>query len=214
MAERSDCRPSSGIAGELAATPAALASAERGVRGDRRWLRRGGGRIGGHRGAAEPYRTRRCLRQGLSLDFSTNLLAAAPQLPMSAALRLVGLLDVPRGTSARASVATPCSHGHLRRLATNAGEKSRLVNLAASARIGCFGNRTERLLVTREVLRQRLDDAFQVPRAGHDAGGDHALRRYQVDSRRPPGAARRQSHPAAIQQRTRDRGPPPGRAHG
>ncbi|MBP9824395.1 MAG: hypothetical protein KBF21_09255, partial [Thermoanaerobaculia bacterium] len=55
---------------------------------------------------------------------SHQLSTAAPHLPTPAALRSVGVLDGPTGPPALASVATPCSHGHLRRLATNAGEKS------------------------------------------------------------------------------------------
>jgi len=54
---------------------------------------------------------------------SHQLSAAAPHLPASAALRSVGVLDGPSGPPARASVAAPCRHGHLRRLATKPGEK-------------------------------------------------------------------------------------------
>jgi hypothetical protein len=49
--------------------------------------------------------------------------AAAADTGMSTALRSVGLLDVVSTTPAGPSVATPCIHTRLHRLATNPGEK-------------------------------------------------------------------------------------------
>ena len=50
----------------------------------------------------------------------------APHLPEAAALGSVGVFDPLMSPSPRASVATPCSSRHLRRLATCAGESCRL----------------------------------------------------------------------------------------
>jgi len=52
--------------------------------------------------------------------------AATPNMPVSAALRSLGLLNIPSGMPTSSSLRAPCIHRHLQRFATMPGEKSGL----------------------------------------------------------------------------------------
>ena len=86
---------------------------------------------------------------------SHQLPTAAPHLPASAALRSVGVLDGPTGPPARASVATPCSRRHLRRLATKAGEKCGLASAGGNLRR--FGSHRCRLSGHTDPVHRQVD---------------------------------------------------------